>query len=46
LAMAVALPMALAWWIAVEQGGGWTWMAAAAGVALVASTASLAAAGR
>ncbi|MBV9110932.1 MAG: hypothetical protein JO306_16105, partial [Gemmatimonadetes bacterium] len=46
LAMAVALPMAVAWWIAVEQGGGWTWMAAAAGVALVASTASLAAAGR
>jgi hypothetical protein len=46
LAMAVALPMAISWWIAVEQGGGWTWMAAAAGVALVASTASLAAAGR
>jgi hypothetical protein len=46
LALAVALPLALGWWIGVDGGGGWTWLAAAAVAALVASTASVAAAGR
>lgn len=46
LALAVALPMAAAWWIGVEGASGWPWLAAAAGGALVASAASVAAAGR
>lgn len=46
LALAVALPLALGWWIGVPGGGGWTWLAAGALAALVASTASVAAAGR
>ncbi|HYH79380.1 MAG TPA: hypothetical protein VEX86_06275 [Longimicrobium sp.] len=46
LAMAVALPLAAAWWIGVEGGSGWAWLAAAAATALAASGTSLAAAGR
>ncbi|HEU4558515.1 MAG TPA: hypothetical protein VFS20_11730 [Longimicrobium sp.] len=45
LALAVALPLAAAWWIGVEGASGWPWLAAAAGGALVASAASVAAAG-
>jgi len=44
--MAVALPLAFGWWLGVPGGGGWMWLAAAAGVAAVASLASMAAAGR
>jgi hypothetical protein len=47
LALAVALPLAFGWWIGLDDGaGGWTWIAAAAGVAAIASGASVAAAGR
>ncbi|HSU15231.1 hypothetical protein [Longimicrobium sp.] len=46
LALAVALPLALGWAIAIGGSGGWMWLGAAAAVALVASTASVAAAGR
>jgi hypothetical protein len=44
--MAIALPLALGWWRGVPGGGGWIWLAAAAGVAAVASLASVTAAGR
>ncbi|MFL5385681.1 MAG: hypothetical protein ACJ8GN_24460 [Longimicrobiaceae bacterium] len=44
--MAIALPLAFGWWLGVPGGGGWLWLAAAAGVAAVASLASLTAAGR
>lgn len=44
--MGIALPLALGWWLGVPGGGGWTWLAAAAGVAAVASLASVTAAGR
>lgn len=46
LALAVALPLAAGWWIGVEGGRGWTWLAAAAATSLVAAGTSLAAAGR
>jgi hypothetical protein len=46
LALGLALPLAAGWGIGVDGGGGWLWIAAAAGVAAVASLASLAAAGR
>ena len=44
--MAIALPLAFGWWLGVPGGGGWMWLAAAAGVAAVASLASVTAAGR
>jgi hypothetical protein len=46
MGLAVAVPVGLAWAIGVPGGGAWGWPAAAAGVSLVASGASLAAAGR
>ena len=46
LALGLALPLAAGWGIGVDVGGGWRWMAAAAGAALVASLASVTAAGR
>jgi hypothetical protein len=46
LALGLALPLAAGWGIGVDAGGGWIWIAAAAGVAAVASLASLTAAGR
>jgi hypothetical protein len=46
LALGVALPLAAGWSIGIDAAGGWTWLAAAAGVAAVASLASLTAAGR
>lgn len=46
LAMAIALPLLAGWMIGVPGGGGWPWLAAAAGVALAASVASVTAAGR
>lgn len=46
LGLAVAFPLAVGWWIGVEGASGWPWLAAAAGGALVASAASVAAAGR
>ncbi|HEX6748680.1 MAG TPA: hypothetical protein VF092_15385 [Longimicrobium sp.] len=46
VALAVALPLAIAWWIGVDGGRGWIWLAAGAAAALAASSASLAAAGR
>jgi hypothetical protein len=45
-ALGIALPLAFGWWMGVPGGGGWLWLAAGAGVAAVASVASLAAAGR
>ena len=46
LGLGLALPLAVGWRIGVDAGGGWIWLAAAAGVAAVASLASLTAAGR
>jgi len=46
LALGLALPMAAGWSIGIDAAGGGTWLAAAAGVAAVASLASLTAAGR
>ncbi|HEX2210956.1 MAG TPA: hypothetical protein VHG93_24955, partial [Longimicrobium sp.] len=45
MALALVIPVALSWALVVD-GGAWMWIAAAAGSALVASAASLAAAGR
>jgi hypothetical protein len=46
LALGLALPMAAGWSIGIGGSGGGTWLAAAAGVAAIASLASLTAAGR
>jgi hypothetical protein len=46
VALAIAFPVAVGWGIGVDAGGGWLWIAAGAGVAAVASVASVTAAGR
>ena len=46
LVLIVAAPLAIGWWISGRGDQAWAWLAAAAGTALVASGASLAAAGR
>jgi hypothetical protein len=46
MALALVLPVGIVWGLIVPETSGWLWPAAAAGSAAVASTASLAAAGR
>ncbi|HEU0300583.1 MAG TPA: hypothetical protein VFR37_14030, partial [Longimicrobium sp.] len=46
MALALVVPVAITWAMILPRSGAWVWMAAAAASALVASAASLAAAGR